>query len=155
MGEVQDRNKDVVRTHFAALSSGDADAFADTHDPAGMNHAPAPFDLSDWPPSGRPFGPAEARETLGWLRAGSPDLHVAIEDLVAENDQVVAWIRMTGTQSGSRGPIPASGRTIDFRHAHRFRLRDGRIVEHWAIRDDLMVMIQTGVVTPPGPPTSR
>jgi len=150
VGDEQDRNKDVVRTHFAALSRGDADAFADTHDPYGLNHAPAPFDLSDWPPEGRPFGPAEARETLAWLRAGSPDLQVAIEDLIAEGDQVVAWIRMTGTMTGSRGPVPASGRPVDFRHAQRFRLRDGRIVEHWAVRDDLRAMIQAGVVTPPG-----
>ena len=74
MSEVQARNKDVVRTHFAALASGDADAFAATHDPEGRNHAPAPFDLSEWPAEGKPFGPAEARETLAWLRTGSPGL---------------------------------------------------------------------------------
>jgi len=150
VGKEQDRNKDVVRAHFAALSSGDADAFADTHDPHGLNHAPAPFDLSDWPPEGRPFSPAEARETLAWLRAGSPDLHVEIEDLIAEGDQIVAWIRMTGTMTGSRGALPAGGQPIDFHHAQRFRLRDERIVEHWAVRDDLRAMIQAGVVTPPG-----
>jgi predicted ester cyclase len=150
VGEEQDRNKDVVRAHFAALDRGDANAFAETHDPEGRNHAPAPFDLSDWPMGGRPFGPAEARETLWWLRAGSPDLHVEIEDLIAEGDQVVAWIRMTGTMTGQRGPVPASGRPIDIRHAQRFRLRNGRIVEHWAVRDDLRAMIQSGVVTPPG-----
>ena len=113
MGEEQVLNKEVVRRHFSALSAGDADAFAATHDPDGVNHAPAPFDLSDWPSAGKPFGPAEARETLAWLRAGSPDLNV------------------------------------DVRHAHRFRLRGGRIVEHWAVRDDLRAMLQAGVVTPP------
>ncbi len=150
MGAEQDRNKDVIRAHFAALNVGDADAFADTHDPGGRNHAPAPFDVSDWPEEGRPFGPAEARETLSWLRAGSPDLHVDVEDLIAEGDQVVAWIRMTGTATGTRGPAPADGRSIDVRHAQRFRLLDGRIVEHWAVRDDLRAMIQAGVVTLPG-----
>jgi predicted ester cyclase len=149
VGEEQVLNKEVVRRHFSALSAGDADAFAATHDPDGVNHAPAPFDLSDWPAEGKPFGPAEARETLAWLRAGSPDLNVDLEELIAEGDQVVAWVRMTGTMSGQRGPVPATRRPIDFRHAQRFRLRDGRIVEHWAVRDDLRAMIQAGVVTPP------
>ncbi len=36
--------------------------------------------------------------------------------------------------------------------AHRFRLRDGRIVAHWAVRDDLRAMIQSGVIRPPLPP---
>jgi len=148
----QDRNKDVVQAHFAALSSGDADGFASTHDPRGRNHAPGPFDLSAWPPDGKPFGPTEARESFAWLRAGSPDLQVVVEDLLAEGDRVVAWITMTGTQTGWRGSIPPTGRAFDFHHAHRFRLHDGLIVEHWAVRDDLRAMIQTGVITPPGGP---
>ena len=76
-----------------------------------------------------------------------------IEELLAEDDQVVAWVRMRGTMTGPRGPVPGSGRVVDFRHAQRFRLRDGRIIEHWAVRDDLRAMIQAGVVTPPERPT--
>ena len=68
------------------------------------------------------------------LRAGSPDLHVEIEDLLAEGDQVIAWIRMTGKQTGSRGPIPPTGRAVDFHHAQGFRLRDGRIVGTYDIQ---------------------
>ena len=136
-------NKALIRRHFRALGEGDVDAFAATHASGGRNHAAGPFDSSVWPPEGKPFGPAEARETFDWLRGMSPDLTVEIEDLLAEGDQVVAWIRMTGTRPG--GPV-------DFRHAHRFRVRDGLVVEHWAVRDDLLAMVQSGVVTPPGRP---
>jgi predicted ester cyclase len=153
MGELQDRNKDVVRALAAALTSGDADAFAGLHDPQGRNHAAAPFDLSEWPAEGKPFGPAEARETFTWLRTGSSDLQAEVEELLAEDDQVVAWFRITGTMTGPLGPAPASGNQVDFRQAQRYRLRDGRIVEHWAVRDDLRAMIQSGVVMPPGRPT--
>lgn len=57
---------------------------------------------------------------------------------------------MTGTMTRPLGPASASGRHVDFHHAHRFRLNDGLIVEHWAVRDDLRAMIQAGVVMPPG-----
>ena len=109
-----------------------------------LRDSSAPFDLSDWPVEGKPFGPREARETFAYLRSFSPDLRIEIEELLADGDQVVAWLRATGSSP--------SGRRGDFRHAHRFRLRDGLIVEHWAVRDDLRAMVQAGVVAPPGPP---
>lgn len=140
---IQDRNKATIRAHFQALDAGDAAAFGATHAADGINHAPAPFDLSDWPAAGKPFGPMQAQETLRWLRSALTDLQVQVEELIAERDQVVAWVRLTG---GS-----ASGRPVDSRHAHRFRLRDALIVEHWAVRDDLRAMLQAGVVAPPAP----
>ena len=153
MASDSDRNKSIVRAHFQALDSGNYESLDQIHDAEGRNHAPAPFDLSEWPPDGKPFGPAEVRATFEWLRSAAPDLHVVIEELIAENDQVDAWIRMTGTQTGTTGPLPASGRPTDFRHVHRFRIRNGRIVEHWAVRDDLRAMIQARVVSPPERPS--
>lgn len=143
LDDQRDRNKAVIQAMSRALEAGNADAFAATH-AQGFNHAPAPFDLTDWPPEGKPFGPREARETLAFIRSFSPDLRVELEELLAEGDQVVAWLRFTGTTP--------NGRRVDFHHAQRFRLKDGLIVEHWAVRDDLRLMVQAGVVTPPGPP---
>ena len=144
MDDEQARNKAVIEAHARALEAGDVEAFAATHAADGVNHAPAPFDLTEWPAQGKPFGPKEARETFAYIRSFSPDLRVEVEELLADGDQVVAWLRMTGTAPG--------GRRVDFRHAQRFRLRDGLIVEHWAVRDDLRAMVQAGAVTPPGPP---
>ena len=33
--------------------------------------------------------------------------------------------------------------------AHFFRSRDGRLSEHWGIRDELDVLYQVGTLTPP------
>ena len=152
MGKDEDANKAVVAAHFAARSEGDEDRFAATHARGGRNHAPAPFDLSPWPAEGKPYGPDEARATLTWLRSGMPDLHAHVEKLIAEGDDVVAWVRMTGTQTGREGPTRvATERAVDVYHAHRFRLRDGLIVEHWAVRDDLRAMLLAGMVQPPTP----
>ncbi|MDQ6709348.1 MAG: ester cyclase [Candidatus Dormibacteraeota bacterium] len=144
-------NKAVVREHFKALASGDFSDLERIHHPDGRNHAPASFDLSDWPSEGKPFGPEEAKATFEWLRVGFPDLMVTIEDLISEDDRVVARIRLVGTQTGSVGPLPPSGRKTDVEHIHIFRLDGGRIIEHWAVREDLKGMLQTGVISPPGP----
>ena len=80
-----------------------------------------------------------------------PDLRAEVEALVAEADQVIAWVRIQGTHTGKDGSARSRGRGVDFRHAHRFRLENGRIVEHWAVRDDLRALLQAGVLSPPGP----
>ncbi len=151
MKDDRERNKEAVRAHFAAMSSGDYSALERIYDPAGRNYAAAPFEESV-PPDGRPMGPADMRRTMEWLRGGMPDLNTTIEELIAEGDQVVAWARSSGTPNGRTGPVPQAGARTDVYQAHRFRLRDGRIVGHWAVRDDLRMMIQTGVIKPPRPP---
>ena len=65
MGEDLERNKAVVREHFHALDSGEYSSLSRLHDPAGRNHAPGPFDLSDWPEEG---GTTSDR---GWSCEGS------------------------------------------------------------------------------------
>ena len=151
MSELE-RNKALIRTYWDAANAEDYATLASIHDTAARNHAPAAFDLTEWPAEGTQFGPVEVRETYQWIRSGQPDLHVDVEALIAEDDQVVSWVRATSTLTGTGGPIPATGRRVDFHHAHRFRIRDGRIVEHWAVRDDLRAVVQAGVVTPPSRP---
>ena len=141
--------KAVIREWFAVFNHGDVARLERIHATDCRNHAPGPFDLSPWPATGKPFGPDEAGRTIEWIRANQPDLHVEIEHLLADGDQVVASIRATGTPAGP-GPIPPTGRPVDFAQAHRFRIREGKVVEHWAVRDDLRSMVQAGVVRAPG-----
>jgi predicted ester cyclase len=150
MSDVLSENKAAVLVHFAALQTGDFSALRTVHADTGRNHAQSPFDLSAWPEEGVPFGPAEVQETFEWLRRAMPDLRVEMEALVAEADHVIAWVRIQGTQTVQEGAARGIGGSVDFRHAHRFRLENGRIVEHWAVRDDLRALIQAGVVSPPG-----
>jgi hypothetical protein len=112
--DVLSTNKAAVLAHFSALESGDFSRLPIIHAESGRNHAQSPFDTSTWAPEGVPFGPAEVQGTFEWLRRGMPDLTVEVEALVAEDDQVIAWVRMTGTQSGQDGPAPATGARVDF-----------------------------------------
>ena len=145
-------NKETVQAWFDVFNSGDYDGLEQIHSPDCRNHAPGPFDRSTWPAEGQPFGPDEFRGTVEWIRDNQPDLHVEVNSLIAEGDQVVAWVHATGTPTGVAGPIPPTGRPVDFAQAHRFRMVEGKVVEHWAVRDDLRSLIQAGVITPPGVP---
>jgi predicted ester cyclase len=40
--------------------------------------------------------------------------------------------------------IAPNGKTFSVKHIHRFLMRDGKIVEHFAVRDDLGMFRQLG-----------
>jgi predicted SnoaL-like aldol condensation-catalyzing enzyme len=84
---------------------------------------------------GDPFaveGPEGVKRLVSMLRAQVPDLHISVEDVIAEEDKVVT--RYTVAQG------KASAIQI-------FHLVDGKIVESWANRDDLGLLRQRGVVS--------
>lgn len=139
---------DVIEAWIALFNTGnleDADAIAT----AGyLEHAVAPFGLTE---PGLVNGPEHLRSTARWLRAQFPDLAMSIEALVTEGDLICARIASSGTNLGPIGGIlPPTGRSFSASQSHWFRVRDGRLSEHWATRDDLTAMIQLGVIAPPG-----
>jgi predicted ester cyclase len=92
------------------------------------------------------------RQTAQWLLAQFPDLHMRIEALVAEGDLVAVRVLSEGTNLGSlNGVVPPTGRRFAARQSHWFRVADGKLVEHWATREDLPAMLQLGLAQPPGP----
>ena len=84
--------------------------------------------------------------------AAFPDLRMAVEDVVANGDKVVARVRYTGTNSGEFMAMPATGKSVDVQLIDMFRFGDdGLLREHWGVLDALAMMQQLGVV-PVGPP---
>lgn len=47
------------------------------------------------------------------------------------------------------GSLPPTGKRFAVQQMHLTRLRDGRVVEHWAVRDDLAMLHQLGMVFMP------
>jgi predicted ester cyclase len=87
------------------------------------------------------------------LLAQFPDLHMTIEAMVAEGDTVAVRVLSEGTNLGPlNGMMPPTGRRFAARQSHWFRVADGKLAEHWATREDLVAMLQLGVLQPPGPP---
>ena len=101
------------------------------------------------PPGMNNRGPESARQVVMMLRTAFPDLHFTIEELVAEGDTVAGRVTMSGTHLGPFQGIPPTGRSFQQAHMHFVRFRDGKAVEHRAVRDDLGMMRQLGVIPAP------
>ena len=101
------------------------------------------------PPGMNNRGPESTRQVATMLRTAFPDLHFTIVELVAEGDTVAGRVTMSGTHLGPFQGIPPTGRSFEQAHMHFVRFRDGKAIEHRAVRDDLGMMRQLGVIPAP------
>src|ERR1700730_8060822 len=78
-------------------------------------------------------GPDGLKRVVGFSRAAMPDQRWTNELLIAEDDLVVIQgIREATWQAESfRGVATPKGKRIAVELVHIFRVRDGKIVEHW------------------------
>jgi len=86
-------------------------------------------------------------ELFTTLRAAFPDHHIEVEDLIAENDRVVARVTTTGTHSGEFLGVEATGMRIQYSGIDIFRFEDGKCVEHCGATDMLGFLTQVGAWT--------
>jgi len=77
-----------------------------------------------------------------------PDQKMDLLTLVAEDDRVAFWATFSGTQLGSMGPFPATGKRMESDCAGIFRIEDGRIAELWVTWDNLSGLAQLGLLPP-------
>jgi predicted ester cyclase len=73
-----------------------------------------------------------------------------IDLLIAESDLVVALMTISRTLHEELRAfgfvVPAHGQSYTVTHVHIYRIRDAKIREHWAVRDDLSMLRQLGVI---------
>jgi steroid delta-isomerase-like uncharacterized protein len=82
-----------------------------------------------------------------WVRVGFSDAHYEIEDMIAEGDRVACRITLTGTHDGMFQGAPPTGKQLTMDHVHWHRLANGKLVERWAVRDDLGAAQQLGLLS--------
>jgi predicted ester cyclase len=80
------------------------------------------------------------------LHRAFPDLHVTIEDLIAEGDKVVGRNLVTGTHQGEYMGLPPTARSITYSEIMIFRFVNGRIAETWGVVDVFSQLRQLGVI---------
>jgi len=140
-----EENKKIVLAQFELLNRGDVAGAAALWASECSNH-------------GRKVGPAgivrvyESLKVLG-------EQHT-LHELIAEDDWVAVRTTCVGRFSG-RPELPVNGgvfsgrepnrRTYEVQHIHLFRVQGGKLVEHWASRDDLGAARQVGLDLTPSP----
>jgi steroid delta-isomerase-like uncharacterized protein len=91
----------------------------------------------------------DVEQTKGLIQAyftAFPDLHITINDLIAEDDKVVKVWTAKSTNKGDFMGIPATGNRIEVSGIEVFRIADGKIAENWVLMDNLGMMQQLGVI---------
>ena len=86
------------------------------------------------------------KQVLRAFLAGCPDLHITIDQLLAEGDMVTKRWTYHATQSGDLAGLPPTGKRIAMNGLELFRLDGGKIVECWLGYDNLNMMQQLGVI---------
>jgi predicted ester cyclase len=110
------------------------------------------------PPPSRVPGPAGFYSSALWLRAAFADLHYDIHQVIANGDLVAVNSTMNGhhvapfvvyTDDGQVDTaFPPTNKTFAMTQSHWFRIEEGKVIEHWANRDDLGQAKQLGWLPP-------
>ena len=79
-----------------------------------------------------------------------PDTHVTIEDLIAEEDKVVARLVATATNTGPFAGKPPTGKKVEIRSIRIYRIENHKLVETWAMQDRLGLFEQLGLAQSAG-----
>ena len=138
-------NKALVRRLFEeVLNQGNFAVFDELYAPTFIFHEPA-------------FPQVCTREDdKRWLiesRSAFPDIHITIEDLIAEGDQVVVRFTARGTTTRDTvapGPHPATSKRYTVSGIAIARVANGQFVEMWHQVDHLGWRQQLGVIPTPG-----
>jgi steroid delta-isomerase-like uncharacterized protein len=102
-------------------------------------------------PPGYPSGVPGIKQFVADFRAAFPDLQYTVEDVLGEGEKVVLRTTVRGTHRGPFLGIPATGKQATWSEIHIGRLANGKLAEHWAVRDQLSMLQQLGVI-PAGKP---
>lgn len=89
---------------------------------------------------------ADLKAAIDRVAGGLSDSAFTIDDLLAEGDQVAARLTTAATQTGEFMGMPPSGKRYEIEEIHWFRLRDGKVVEHWHQFDQMGMMRQLGAM---------
>ena len=124
-----EENEAIARRVYEIISTGDFDRAEEIVDASAPDNELLPDDP-----------PAKLidtfKESFSEAREAFPDMHVTVEDLVAEGDRLTARVTMRGTHQGVFQGLAPTGKQVKVRAMDMFRVSDGKIVEHWGHADD-------------------
>ena len=137
MSESITTNLQLARGLLEAVDRGDEGVLPDLVDPSHRDHG---GELEN-------AGVDGVIDTIRWLHETYDDMSNTPEDLIATDDRVVARVRFRATPKAAINGVEPNGGPIDIEHIHIWRVADGKLAEHWMVRDDLAAMRQMAAAT--------
>jgi steroid delta-isomerase-like uncharacterized protein len=104
-----------------------------------------------WPSTGHPKD--DLKNATERAHGALTNPRFTIDDMIAEGDRVAVRLTTGATQTGSFMGMPPSGKSYEISEIHIFRLRNGKVIEHWHQFDQMGMMKQLGAM--PGEPAAR
>ena len=135
---MSEQNKRITRRVLEELfEKGNLGAADELIHPDFVNHEAPPQN---------PQGPEGLKETVSWLRGLWGPMRAVIEDEICEADKVVARVMMHGHHVGEFLGKQPTGKEYAAAQIHIWRIEDGKVIEHWSVRDDLGQALQLGLI---------
>ena len=88
---------------------------------------------------------------MAGLRAAFPDIHLTIDDLIAEGDRIALCGTLRGTHRGAFQGIAPTGKPITVFAFDVIRIAGSKFIEHWGGPDLLNMLQQLGAVVSGAP----
>jgi steroid delta-isomerase-like uncharacterized protein len=156
-----ERNRQLITRHIELMNSGKWRDAAEMYSPEVRHH------LGNWLESGGERivqGKDVMVENLDDIFRTFPDWKMEIVDMVADSASVIVRCRVSGTHKGIGTRringgflmgVKPTGKHFEVQHIHWYKIHDGKIVDHFANRDDLGMTQQLGLLPRPASPTPR
>ena len=106
----------------------------------------APDYIDNYDKTGQSHGLEGAKAHVLGVRQTYPDLHLTIEQQIAEGDWVVTRITARGTHLGTWLGMEPTGKAVEITGVNIDRVVDGRIVEHGGAANTLEALLAIGAV---------
>jgi steroid delta-isomerase-like uncharacterized protein len=137
-----EQNKALMRNYIEeAWNKGNLDFIDKNFSSDFVSHGTLP---------GQPTNRDAVKRVISTIRNAIPDLHITIEDMLAEGDKVASRWVTKGTHKGDLMGAKPTGNKISVSETVVVRVKDGKVVEGWANRDDLGFLQQIGLIPPLG-----
>jgi predicted ester cyclase len=139
MATAGEHNKRLVRRALEEIyAKGNLELANELIHPDFVDHEPAHTE--------QPTGPESVKQTARRLHDTFGDLRFVVQDEIAESDEVVQLVVMSGRHTGPLMGREPTGKEFAVRHIYIWRIAGDRIVDHWGTRDDLGLLAQLGLL---------
>jgi len=106
----------------------------------------APDEVDHTLPPNLPPNMEGTKQAIAMYLRAFPDVHVTIDDILAEGDRVAIRFTSRGTQRYAFGLIPPTRRRATISSYLIARFENGKIAEQWGLDDQLGMLMQLGLL---------